>query len=231
MNWIHNFQLFLFDFDGLLVDTENIHYQAYIDALAQRGCSLDWSFLKFSGIAHLNGAALRESLCCQFPDLDSDWNRFYEEKKGIYLDLISNGSIRLMPGVENLLRALDQAKIQRCTVTNSFHAQILLIRSQLPILETIPHWITREDYEKPKPDPECYLKAIQLYGKRGDRIVGFEDSIRGLEALKKTSALPILICSPEHPLLPLSGGALHFTSFEEIRSIPHGEIGPAGGLA
>ena len=84
-----------------------------------------------------------------------------------------------MPGVEKLLRALEAAKIRRCVVTHSALAQTALIRSKIPVLQTLPQWITREDYEKPKPNPECYLKAIQLYGKMGDRIVGFEDSVRG----------------------------------------------------
>lgn len=218
MEWIHRFQLFLFDFDGLLVDTESIHYQAYIDALALRGYSLDWSFLAFCQKAHLNAEALRDSLCMQFPLLSQDWKQFYEEKKKIYFELVCAGQVQLMPGVDSLLKALEKANIRRCTVTNSFHEQTLLIRSQLPILQTIPKWITREDYIKPKPDSECYLKAIELYGEVGDRIIGFEDSIRGLEALKGTSAFPVLISPLKNPLVELAvqGGALHFDSFEKI---------------
>jgi len=219
MQWIHRFQLFLFDFDGLLVDTERLHYQAYIDALAQRGYSLDWSFLQFCQVAHLNAEALRETLSSQFSELGSDWNRFYSEKKKIYFDLVSHGHIKLMPGVEALLKALAQANIRRCTVTNSFYEQTVLIRSQIPILQTIPQWITREDYTQPKPNSECYLKAIELYGKPGDRIIGFEDSIRGLEALKGTPALPVLICPFSHPLLEMAieGGVMHFESLEKVK--------------
>lgn len=218
MQWIHRFQLFLFDFDGLLVDTENTHYQAYIDALSLRGHSLDWSFLKFCQAAHLNANALREALCAQFPDLESDWNAFYQEKKRIYFELVSCGRIRLMPGVEPLLKALEKANIRRAVVTNSFREQTSLISSRLPVLQTLAHWVTRESYEKPKPDPECYLKAIQLYGKPGDRIVGFEDSIRGLEALKGTPALAVLISSAQHPLIEMAmgGSVIHFESFKEI---------------
>ena len=220
MKWIYDFQLFLFDFDGLLVDTERLHYQAYINALSERGHTLDWSFLKFCQTAHLNAEALREVLCSQFPDLEADWKNFYEQKKKIYLELVAAGHTKLMPGVEDLLKALAENDIRRCVVTNSFYEQIALIRSQLPILQTIPNWITREYYEKPKPNAECYLKAIQLYGKAGDKIIGFEDSIRGIEALKATPALPVLICSASHPLLDLALNerVVHFESFEKIVS-------------
>lgn len=73
---------------------------------------------------------------------------------------------------------------------------------------------------KPKPDPECYLRAIALCAQPGDRIIGFEDSLRGLQALQQTSALPVLICPAHHPLIDLAtqGRVLYFESFEAIPS-------------
>ncbi len=219
MDWIHRFQLFLFDFDGLLVSTEHIHYQAYMNMLAKHGCNARWGFSKFCSLAHLNADALREAIYLEFPKLDPNWALLYEEKKEIYTDLIASGKIELMPGAEALLFALEKAGISRCVVTNSPLGQIQLIRSSNAALQTIPHFITRENYEKPKPDPECYLLAIRLHGKKGDRIIGFEDSARGFEALKKTPALPVLVCQETHPLLDLSSGAYHFESLEDI-SLP-----------
>lgn len=218
MNWIHKFQLFLFDFDGLLVNTEHVHYQAYINMLAAHGCMLDWDFSTFCSLAHLNAEALKQQIYAQFPDLDPDWGRLYGEKKRIYFDLISSGKVELMPGVKPLLQALNKAQIVRCVVTNSLFEQIERLRAQHPVLQTIPHWITREDYEKPKPDPECYLRAIQLYGKKGGRVIGFEDSIRGVRALEQTPAQAVLICPSHHPLLEmgLSKETLHFESLADI---------------
>lgn len=221
MNWIHRFQLFLFDFDGLLVNTERLHYQAYVNMLSARGYKIDWTFDRFCELAHLNSEALKTQIYQEFPSLDPNWQLLYSEKKACYLELLAAGKIELMPGIERLLQALEKANIRRCVVTNSFLEQIVLIRSQLPILQSIPHWITREDYEKPKPNPECYLRAIQLYGRAGDRIIGFEDSVRGLQALKGTSALPVLICPSHHPLLEmaLEGGSVHFESILDIRHL------------
>lgn len=218
MKWIHDFQLFLFDFDGLLVNTEHLHYQAYVNILDKRGYKLELSLANFFELAHFNSTAWREALYAQFPDLEPNWEILYREKKDEYLSLLVSGKVELMPGVKELLRALDEAKIRRCVVTNSILNHIKLIRAHIPILETIPKWITREDYEKPKPSPECYLKAIELYGKMGDKIIGFEDSIRGLRALSQTPALPVLICPSHHPLLEIAvqGNVLHFESFKNI---------------
>ncbi len=221
MNWIRDFQLFLFDFDGLIVDTEGLHYAAYVNMMARRGYRLDWSFAKYSAMAHLNATAVKEGLYAEFPGLDPNWDLLYADKKEAYLELILSGNLKLMPGVESLLKALELADIRRCVVTHSPLEQTRLIRAKLPILNSLPKWITREDYEKPKPDPECYLRAIQLYGRPGDKIIGFEDSVRGLEALKKTPALPVLICPSHHPLLEIAredGNVLHYETFEKIPS-------------
>jgi len=218
MKWIRKFQLFLFDFDGLLVNTEHLHYQAYVNMLERRGYSLDWSFAQYCELAHLNSTALRDAIYTAFPDLEPNWNILYEEKKKAYLELLLSGKIQLMPGVEPLLKELATTGIRRCVVTNSLLEQTRLIAAQLPILQTLPVWITREDYTKPKPDPEGYLRAIAECAQPGDRIIGFEDSVRGLQALQQTSALPVLISPSHYPLLDLAlqGNVLHFESFAAI---------------
>lgn len=219
MDWITKFQLFLFDFDGLLVNTEHLHFAAYCQMLERRGYKVDWSFRQFCQLAHLNSESLRERIYQDFPDIEPDFRILYAEKKAIYQELIANGKLSLMPGSEALLLELQKKDIRRCVVTNSPLEQISLIRSKIPALQTIPHWITREDYSKAKPDPECYLKAISLYGKSGDKIIGFEDSIRGLKALQNTPALPCLVCPDDHPLLEmaLSPSVAHFTSLDLVR--------------
>lgn len=217
MKWIRDFQLFLFDFDGLLVNTERLHYQAYVNVLAARGIDLGWNFHRFCELAHLNSTALKEAMCTEAPALVADWPQVYAEKKKAYVDLISAGEIEMMPGAAELLAALQKADLRRCVVTHSLREHIDVVRRHLKPLQTIDHWITREEYEKPKPDPECYLRAIQLHGQRGDRIIGFEDSIRGLRALQQTPALPVLICPSHHPLLEMaSEGVVHFESLADI---------------
>src|SRR3990167_7156479 len=98
MKWIHDFQLFLFDFDGLLVDTEPLHYQSYVTMMSSHGYLLNWSFSYYTELAHINATALREGLYAEFPDLEPNWQRLYEEKKDIYLELLSSQPVKLMPG-------------------------------------------------------------------------------------------------------------------------------------
>lgn len=221
MHWINDYQLFLFDFDGLLVNTESIHFQAYINTLARRGFELNWSFDEFCMNAHFTSDGLQKAVYSEFPKLqeqEPNWNILYAEKKRAYIELLTTRKVELMPGVKRLLSELERKKIKRCVVTNSLKEQTDLIQANQPILKTIPHWITREDYQEPKPHPECYLEAIKKHGALGDRIIGFEDSARGLKALLGTPAQPVLICPQNHPQLnaTLDAKVVHYASFEEI---------------
>lgn len=221
MRWIHEYQLFLFDFDGLLVNTEEIHYQAYKRMCANRGYHLDWDFSRYCQAAHHSSEGLRNQIYEKFPALyaeEPDWAVLYAEKKQAIIQLIKENGVQLMPGVAPLLQALQKADIKRCVVTHSARQLVELIRHQNPLLNSIPYWLTREDYTLPKPNPECYLKAIATYAKESDNVIGFEDAPRGLTALRQTRALPVLICPSDYPGLKDVDrqGILHFPSLADI---------------
>ncbi len=214
MNWIYNFQLFLLDFDGLLVDTEELQFAAYVRMCRNRGYELNWSFEKFCSIAHKSSTGMKEAIYRTFPELEKeepDWSCLHREKKAAYLQLLSESSPRLMPSVAPFLEALQKAGIKRCVVTNSPYDQVCLIKRSIPLLQTIPLWITRELYDLPKPAPDAYRKAVALLAEDGDQVIGFEDSLRGLQALQDAGVRGVLI-SPQEEAVPVP----QFRSFAEI---------------
>lgn len=189
---LHDYELFLFDFDGVLVDTESLHFQAYKQMCAKRGISLKWDEKEYAKFALYSAYGLRKALIQEYPQLrEISWETLYQEKKEEYRQLISE-HVNLMPGVEQFLEKLQGRPT--CVVTNSAKEQIEKIREMHPILQTIPTWITREDYEQPKPHPECYCQAIAKHEPVG-KVIGFEDSPRGLKALLGTRAKGVLISS------------------------------------
>lgn len=224
MDWIHHYQLFLFDFDGLLVNTEEVHYMAYKEMCAMRGIDLAWDFPKYCSIAHYTAEGIRDQMYQEYPALyaqEADWNVLYLEKKQLMLKLLNAGAVHMMPGAEELLKALEGAKIQRCVVTHSPDEIVDIVRRKNPLLNTIPHWVTRHHYTHPKPDPECYIKAIQLFAKPDDRIVGFEDTPRGMRALLGTHRVePVMICAIDYPEIPefRTQGVRIFSSLTEVVS-------------
>ena len=220
MQWIERFDLFLFDLDGLLVNTEELHYQAYREVLRRRGYNLPWSLVDYYGAAHTGAGNIAEHLYRIFPELaEIEWNLLYAEKREILLGAMQGGSLQMMPGAERLLKLLAMKGIRHCVVTNSRGEEVALMQARLPALEGIPRWFTRENYKKAKPDPEGYQTAIAALGRAGDRVVGFEDSHRGLTALLGAGVeMPVLICSQNHPQMvhSISERVRHFPSFDVI---------------
>src|ERR1700733_4348656 len=134
---LQEYQLYLFDFDGLLVDTEQLHYAAYMEMSRQHGCPLDWDFSRFCREAHTKAMGFFDGLVKEYPDAlekGPSKQELYEEKKRIYVEMLQNSSLQLMDGVEALITALEAHQIKTAVVTNSPKAQIELIKKKLPIL-------------------------------------------------------------------------------------------------
>lgn len=212
MDWIKDFDLFLFDFDGLLVDTESLHFEAYRQTCARLGLTLDWDMREYGKAAYFHASGLKEALCALFPKVlnEAFWPEFYAKKQRCFIELVQE--VHLMPGVQELLARLKEAGKKRVVVTHSTRHMVDTVRRRLSALESIEHWLVREDYKNPKPAPDGYLLAIQKYGKPSDRVIGFEDSPKGLQALIAAGVQAVLI----NPLLERYQDALFARSFPEL---------------
>ena len=69
VSWLKKYSPIFFDFDGLLVDTECLHFQAYKDTLQSRGIGCPWSFLQFAEKAHTSGRALQALVSTLIPEM------------------------------------------------------------------------------------------------------------------------------------------------------------------
>jgi beta-phosphoglucomutase len=225
-DWISQYGTILFDFDGLLVNTEYLHYQAYQKMCIDRGFTLHWDFKTYCSLAHMGSECLKKGVKEILPELyqnDAHWLELYQEKKEAFLHIVAQGQVELMPGVEALLKELNQRGVTHCVVTHSSSKLTDAIRAHLPALNTIPHWVTRECYDQPKPKPDGYLEAIRLYSKRGDRILGFEDTVRGWRALQAASVEAVVVSkmlTTEMQKILADSHVTIYQSFEDL--LPYG---------
>lgn len=205
-----------FDFDGLLVDTEPLHYQAYRKMMENNHLPFPWDFSTYVSMAHTGAQGLNQMIAEKFPDLlkKKKWDALYAEKKREYERLLEREGVNWMPGAPSFLSLVKSLEIPHCVVTNSARKQVDLCKTHLPLLKQIPLWVTREDYKNPKPAKDGYVKAIEWMRPQGIKI-GFEDTLRGIAALKGAHIDPILICSKEHPQMgQTQEGYPHFESLE-----------------
>lgn len=221
MDLIESHDLFMFDLDGLLVNTEELHYLSYKRMLERHGFHLLWDFETYFSIAQKDSEAVKHQILQLFPDVlkfASDWKDLYNQKKALLVEILKENPVSLLPGAELFLHLLKEKQKKMCVVTHSTKEVVEVLRHKNPELETIPFWFCREDYQDPKPSPDGYLKAIEVLANESDAVIGFEDSFRGMQALIQTRAKPVLINGFDHKMREQfhKDGLLTFSSFNEI---------------
>ena len=212
---------FLFDLDGVLVRTVVLHGAASRAACAARGLDLPWDFPRYCVAAHYGPARLQEELRRELPALFADgltWEAFYRDKSRRYLELLAGGEVELQPGSAAVLEHLAAAGTPRAIATNSTREQTLLLRDRLPVLGTVEHWVTREDYAGGKPAPDAYREALRRLGDPAPAAcLGFEDTPRGLQALAGAGVPEVLVTTITYPDL---GGVVPRLAIPSLAALP-----------
>ena len=222
MDVLQKYSLIFFDLDGLLVNTEDLHFQAYQKMCRDRGFTLPWDFKTYCHIAHGSSEGLKEEIYKEFPGLyakEPDWAVLYAEKKKGYLSILEEGKIALMPGVARVLEFVRSSSIRSCVVTNSAKELTDAICEKLPALKSLPNWITRGDYKGSKPLPDAYLEAKKRHAKSEDKIIGFEDTLRGWKALHAAGIEGVVISALLHEGFQKEldqNGVVQLSSFDEL---------------
>lgn len=197
--YIKDKKLVCFDFDGLLVDTEPLHHEAYMTCLESLGFPLPLDFSIYCMIAHSKNRKLfEETVKAKHPSFPYTWEEVRAIKTKIYRDLLKAGKVLPMEGAAALVEHLHKQGIETCIVTNSERCDVEEIANHLPFLKTISPWITREDYKLPKPSPDGYLAILKKKNIDADQALGLEDSQKGITALQNAS-IPHLLINPLAP--------------------------------
>ncbi len=198
--FLEKFQLVCFDFDGLLVDTEPLHHEAYSLAALHYNVPLELDFASYKELSHNKIPGLLENYVrTRYPHFTTPWLELRSYAKEIYRSSLEQKGAPLMPGAEEVLSFLQERQIDFCVVTNSVEKEISLILPHHSALQKIPLWITKEKYKNPKPSPDGYLTArAQFPHIPQEKIVGLEDTLRGIEALKAADITAILVGEKGH---------------------------------
>lgn len=220
MSWWNEFQAIFFDLDGLLVNTEALHWIAYKDMCAENGVNLPWSFDFYYSLASRSASGVHSELLRQFPELFKmkSWEALYQEKRKNYRIRMQEGVIPMMPGVEKVLDSLQDANIPIAVVTHSPQEFVDHISKQHRSFSVIQRWFARESYLNPKPAADGYIAACQFFDVEPEKTVGFEDSLRGIEALEGAKIRPILVqkFDQEARLFCMKKGITVYSTIDEV---------------
>ncbi len=174
---------FIFDLDGVIVDTAHQHFLAW-SKIAQ---SLDYS-LSLKKNEALKGISRIESLkkivrWSGQTISDDKFRALAHEKNEYYLALIKNISAKnILPGVTSFIRQAHSKGHPIALGSASKNAPLILNKTGLaPYFGAV---IDGNSVTKAKPNPEVFLKAAESLGVAPENCVVFEDSEAGLEAAK-----------------------------------------------
>lgn len=188
----------LFDFDGVLVDTEKL-YDVFWDEMGER---------YHTGIphfaSHIKGTTIDGLIEKYFAD------RPEEEKKQIIAESNHfdwNMPMPPMPGSFEFVRMLKAQGVQIGLVTSSDDKKLAHAFHELPFMEGLFDTIVSANrITRGKPDPMCYRLAAQDLGRKPEDCLVFEDSFAGIQA-GKGAGMRVIALSTTNPAAQLEGKA------------------------
>jgi len=165
------YKVFIFDLDGVILNSEFTHYQCYKEAISKyTSFQLDWE--QYCEIHH----SLDKSFQEMFPD---KYNEIYKTKTELYIKMLEH--IKLVDGYDYFFKTLIKYGKDICIVTDASRYVFDIISSKYPFLLLANVIITRDEVKNRKPDSECYIQIIKHYISRYNlhEMVAFEDSYKG----------------------------------------------------
>jgi HAD superfamily hydrolase (TIGR01509 family) len=165
--------------DGLLLDTERICWECFIDACKPYGYFPDFNIYRdcIGRKVEEGDKILAEGFRDFIPynSVKPEWNR-------LYLERIENGCIPLKPGVKNFLEKLSCLNKKKGVATSTEFNTALKKLTKTRIIDYFDVIITGDSVSKSKPDPEIYLKAAEKLGYSPEECIAFEDSDNGVRS-------------------------------------------------
>lgn len=200
----------LFDFDGVLMDTES-QYSRFWDETGRK-------FVNIEGFGSIiKGQTLKQIFAKHFDGHSEEELRAIEDAIN---DFEKEMTYEFIPGARESLLELKKAGIPTAIVTSSNNTKMSQVYKAHPQLHTMVDAIlTSEHFTRSKPDPECFLKGMEVLGGTPGTTVVFEDSIHGLTAARAAGAYVVGLATTNsrETIEPLCDLVLDdFTDIEKI---------------
>lgn len=201
---------FLWDMDGVIIDSAEHHYQSWRETLATRG--VDYTEEQFrSYFGQRNDLVVREILG---PLPQSEVSAIADEKDVRYRELAS-GKATLLPGVMKLLQIMKKGHYPVALGTSAQSADFAAISGPLGIADYFDAIVCGPDVQESKPSPQIYLLAAEKLGIDPVNCVVFEDSPHGVAAAKSAGMKCVAITNT-HPAETLQAADRVVSSLEQI---------------
>lgn len=202
---------FIFDLDGVIVDTAHYHYLAWKELADQLGIAFsEVENEQLKGVSRIRSLEkiLEMGNMTLAPD---EFDRLITSKNEDYLSYVNDMTeSEILPDVNRVLRFLTENHQPMALGSASKNARTIL--SKVGLLGSFKTIVDGTAVTKAKPDPEVFLKAAEGLGVEPSRCIVFEDALAGIKAANTAGMLSIGIGDPAI----LREAAFVFSNFTEI---------------
>jgi HAD superfamily hydrolase (TIGR01509 family) len=206
-------QALIWDFDGLVIDTEGAIFQSWQELYQNYGCHLPLEqWIETIGTAEASfdpAVELERQL-----DRQLDWDRIEPGRAGREKELINQ--LPPLPGVEDMLYKASAHGLKIGLASCSSCAWITENLTRLGLLHYFDCLITSENVSHSKPDPQVFQAALSALDVSPEQAVVFEDSPNGILAAKRAGICAIAIPCPLTYNLNLDQADLRLASLADI---------------
>jgi beta-phosphoglucomutase family hydrolase len=172
----------LWDMDGTLIDSEEYHWTAWHDTMANEGVTITREqFLSSFGQRN-------DSILPRWLGTAATPQRIEEianAKEELYRGLIRKYGIAPLPGVERWVHRLHENGWQQAIASAAPRANVEAILEALSARDVFQGIVSAEDVHRGKPDPEVYLVAASRVGVSPQRCIVVEDAAAGVEGARR----------------------------------------------
>lgn len=176
-----NKKAFIFDLDGVIVDTAKYHFIAWQKIATQLGIEFTLEHNEqLKGVSRVRSLELILELG-KVTATQEDKNKWLIQKNENYLSyLVDMDESELLPGILPILKYLKENNQKIALGSASKNARPILEKTGiLPYFDAI---VDGNDVSNAKPDPEVFLQAAKLLGISNENSIVFEDSVAGIQA-------------------------------------------------
>jgi HAD superfamily hydrolase (TIGR01509 family) len=197
----------LFDFDGVIADTES-QYTIFWDRTGMQ-------YLGLEDFGHkIKGQTLVQIFGRYFNGMEKEQGEIVSRLD----EFEKNMSYEYIPGAHDFMLSLKAAGIPMAIVTSSNEAKMANVYKAHPeITGIVDAILTSEHFSKSKPDPECFIKGMEVLGGSPEDTIVFEDSFHGIAAGRASGAkvIGLSTTNPEENISSLCDKVIKdFTDFQ-----------------
>ncbi|MGE8205611.1 HAD family hydrolase [Heyndrickxia sp. NPDC080065] len=200
----------IFDFDGLIIDTETAWYEAYKETMGYYNSDLPLEhFAKCIGTDNnVLYEFFKEQLGekCNIEEIETMAKGFYNQKMK---------ELNAREGVKDYLDEAKSLGYKIGLASSSTKEWVTQYLDELKLLNYFDVIITSDDVNKVKPAPDLYLKAINALNIRADEAVAFEDSLNGSMSAISAGLKCVIVPNSVTESLAFENHALRLKSMAE----------------